>query len=410
MCASLPPRALPHRFEGSAPGRGRYLSRPPPAPLFVLRHPTGMETSPVLRGDRVTLRPVRDDDAGALLALLTEPAVAEWWQEWDAARVGELIADREEPALAIEAGGELVGVLLLGEEAYPMYRHASLDIAIATEHQGTGLGPEALRLGDRVPDRGARPPSLHDRPVGRQRARDQGLRAARLQARRRDAPLRAPRRRRVARRPAHGPARRRALVASRRPWTGKPRGSSKDSRTRSRARRGPSCSTTCTTRRAAASTSCARPWRRTGSCCCRSSACSPVTRPTASARSPRRSGLELERLVEFRRALGLAVPDPDAEVLGEVDLETREGRGGDRGGRLLDGGHARGHARARPRHGALRRGAARAVRPDVPGARRLRARARAPARERRRASCCRSRAACSTTSSSCTCASCCATT
>jgi aminoglycoside 6'-N-acetyltransferase len=105
-----------------------------------------MDPPPVLRGDRVTLRPVREDDAGALLALLTEPAVAEWWQVWDAARVGELIADREEPALVIEAGGELVGLLLLGEEAYPMYRHASLDIAIATEHQGKGLGPEALRL------------------------------------------------------------------------------------------------------------------------------------------------------------------------------------------------------------------------------------------------------------------------
>ena len=105
-----------------------------------------MELPRVLRGDRVTLRPVREEDAGALLALLAEPAVAEWWQVWDAARVGELIADREEPALVIEAGGELVGLLLLGEEAYPMYRHASLDIAIATEHQGTGLGPEALRL------------------------------------------------------------------------------------------------------------------------------------------------------------------------------------------------------------------------------------------------------------------------
>jgi len=105
-----------------------------------------MELPRVLHGDRVTLRPVREEDAGALLALLAEPAVAEWWQVWDAARVGELIADREEPALVIEAGGELVGLLLLGEEAYPMYRHASLDIAIATEHQGTGLGPEALRL------------------------------------------------------------------------------------------------------------------------------------------------------------------------------------------------------------------------------------------------------------------------
>jgi len=105
-----------------------------------------MEPLPILRGDRVRLRPVRGEDAGALLALLTEPAVAAWWQVWDAARVAEMMADREEPALAIEADGELVGLLLVGEEAFPMYRHASLDIAITTEHQGRGLGPEALRL------------------------------------------------------------------------------------------------------------------------------------------------------------------------------------------------------------------------------------------------------------------------
>jgi len=106
----------------------------------------GMEPLPVLRGERVTLRPVRGDDHAALLALLTEPEVARWWQVWDAERVREMMTDREEPALAIEAGGELVGLLLLGEEQAPMYRHASLDIAIATEHQGKGLGPEALRL------------------------------------------------------------------------------------------------------------------------------------------------------------------------------------------------------------------------------------------------------------------------
>jgi aminoglycoside 6'-N-acetyltransferase len=105
-----------------------------------------MDTLPVLHGERVTLRPVRDDDAAALFALLTEPAVAEWWQVWDEARVRAMIGDRDEPAMAIELDGEVVGLLLIGEETYFMYRHASLDIAIATAHQGKGLAPEALRL------------------------------------------------------------------------------------------------------------------------------------------------------------------------------------------------------------------------------------------------------------------------
>jgi adenylate cyclase len=36
------------------------------------------------------------------------------------------------------------------------------------------------------------------------------------------------------------------------------------------------------------------------------------------------SGLELERLVEFRQALGLAIPDPDAKVFSEQDAEAAE--------------------------------------------------------------------------------------
>jgi aminoglycoside 6'-N-acetyltransferase len=51
---------------------------------------------------------VRHDDAGALLALLTEPSVARWW--------------------------------------HAEYRHAALDVTLAGAHQGCGLGPEALRL------------------------------------------------------------------------------------------------------------------------------------------------------------------------------------------------------------------------------------------------------------------------
>jgi aminoglycoside 6'-N-acetyltransferase len=103
---------------------------------------------PVLRGERVLLRPVRDDDATLLLALLSEPEVAAWWHGWDAARVQrDLIAEQEwEVVLAIEVGGEVVGVMLVGEEEEPDYRHASLDIALATAHQGRGIGPETMRL------------------------------------------------------------------------------------------------------------------------------------------------------------------------------------------------------------------------------------------------------------------------
>jgi aminoglycoside 6'-N-acetyltransferase len=113
---------------------------------------------PLLRGERVLLRPVREDDAAALLALLTEPGVAAWWQGWDEARVRrDLIAEQEwEVVLAIEVAGAVAGLLLVGEEDEPDYRHASLDIAVATAHQGRGVGPEAMRLaiGHLIAERG----------------------------------------------------------------------------------------------------------------------------------------------------------------------------------------------------------------------------------------------------------------
>jgi aminoglycoside 6'-N-acetyltransferase len=89
---------------------------------------------------------VRGDDAAALLALLTEPSVARWWHEWDAARVQrDLIEQDEEHVLVIEVGGELAGLLLVYEEP-DEYKHAALDVSLAGAHQGQGLGPEALRL------------------------------------------------------------------------------------------------------------------------------------------------------------------------------------------------------------------------------------------------------------------------
>jgi aminoglycoside 6'-N-acetyltransferase len=103
--------------------------------------------APELRGARVVLRPLRPADAGRLLEILTEPEVARWWGAYDADRVREdLIEPADEVAYAIESGGELIGAVTYYEEPTPDYRHAGLDIFLATDRQGQGLGGEALRL------------------------------------------------------------------------------------------------------------------------------------------------------------------------------------------------------------------------------------------------------------------------
>jgi len=103
---------------------------------------------PVLRGERVTLRPVVDADLDGLTEIVQSPAVREWWPSaGDPERVrDELRTDGSTYwTFAIEVEGRLAGWLGFGEEDDPHYRHASLDIVLSEEHQGRGLGPEALR-------------------------------------------------------------------------------------------------------------------------------------------------------------------------------------------------------------------------------------------------------------------------
>jgi aminoglycoside 6'-N-acetyltransferase len=61
----------------------------------------------------------------------------------------DLLADDESEVFAVEASGDVIGLLLLSEELEPEYRHASLDITLASDAQGQGLGPEALRVAAR---------------------------------------------------------------------------------------------------------------------------------------------------------------------------------------------------------------------------------------------------------------------
>jgi aminoglycoside 6'-N-acetyltransferase len=100
-----------------------------------------------LRGERVTLRPVEPGDVERLQEILREPEVARWFgMSTPEETTDEYLSDPEVTAFAIEAEDELVGSIQFYEEDEPDYRHAGMDIFLATDSQNQGLGPEALRL------------------------------------------------------------------------------------------------------------------------------------------------------------------------------------------------------------------------------------------------------------------------
>jgi aminoglycoside 6'-N-acetyltransferase len=100
---------------------------------------------PTLTGERLTLRPVRDEDAEALAAMLAEPDVAHFWGRHDLARVREELSDPQE-TMVIVVDGDVVGLVLVDEETDPMYRAVGLDISLVTRLHGQRYGREALRL------------------------------------------------------------------------------------------------------------------------------------------------------------------------------------------------------------------------------------------------------------------------
>jgi aminoglycoside 6'-N-acetyltransferase len=114
--------------------------------------PTDRETvsvpAPTLRGQRVVLRPVGDDDVAILRAILDEPAVARWWgprQPGVDVAMDWLDGDQDTTVLAIELDGQVVGSIQFAEESDPDYRHAGIDLFLASTVHGQGLGPDAIR-------------------------------------------------------------------------------------------------------------------------------------------------------------------------------------------------------------------------------------------------------------------------
>ena len=112
-----------------------------------------MRALPTLRGERVTLRPLHEDDVDWLSSVIAEPEVARWWgpraRDRAHTRAGLLEDAAEGAAFAIEVDGALAGWLGIDEEDEPDYRHAGMDIFLAPALHGAGHGPAALRLAAR---------------------------------------------------------------------------------------------------------------------------------------------------------------------------------------------------------------------------------------------------------------------
>jgi aminoglycoside 6'-N-acetyltransferase len=111
-----------------------------------------------LRGHAVLLRPTTSQDVPALAAILKEPVVARWWPAFDTERVERDLVDDVpgERHYVIEQDGRVVGFIQSYEEDDPEFRHAGIDLFLATDAQGQGLGPDAIRTlaGDLIDVRG----------------------------------------------------------------------------------------------------------------------------------------------------------------------------------------------------------------------------------------------------------------
>jgi len=96
-----------------------------------------------LRGERVVLRPVVDDDRAALRRMRAEPEVARWWGPAEEGWPG---TEEDVVLLAIVVDGEPAGLVQFWEEPDEDARHADVDIFVTSRLHDRGIGTEAFAL------------------------------------------------------------------------------------------------------------------------------------------------------------------------------------------------------------------------------------------------------------------------
>jgi aminoglycoside 6'-N-acetyltransferase len=102
-----------------------------------------------LVGRAIVVVPVGPEHVDPLVSIIAEPSVARWWTDTPSRfRAGLLDPDPEETGFAILTAGDrkVIGYIQATQELEPGYRHAGIDLFIATAGQGHGFGPEAIRL------------------------------------------------------------------------------------------------------------------------------------------------------------------------------------------------------------------------------------------------------------------------
>lgn len=100
-----------------------------------------------LRGERVVLRPLAEEDAPRLAELGSRPEVARWWPGLTVEHVLEKARGEDEgvTGFAVVVDGEVAGLVQYYEEDDPDYRHAGIDLFLGVPWHGRGLGVDVVR-------------------------------------------------------------------------------------------------------------------------------------------------------------------------------------------------------------------------------------------------------------------------
>jgi aminoglycoside 6'-N-acetyltransferase len=102
--------------------------------------------APLLRGERLELRQLAEDDLDALHRIVGTPEVARWWNPHTRESLDGWLAEEDVIRWTIWLDGEPVGKIQAHEENEAEFRHAGIDLFLAPEHHGRGLGRESVQL------------------------------------------------------------------------------------------------------------------------------------------------------------------------------------------------------------------------------------------------------------------------